>query len=142
MPRIVVMDEELHELLTVVDIPSALMPTGRTGQFLADRIRFLAPEPVPFYTTPAVPMGPTRMEGRVVTLKLEPVYRFNHQTQSKETIFYYAYADNPELALLLRAAFLPGQVGEMQMREAEARIRGMWEGVGIGFDAGRRSRDR
>ncbi len=42
-------------------------------------------------------------------------------------LFLYGYALEPELALLLRAAFLPGQVGEVQRREKAAYFKGQFD---------------
>ena len=57
-------------------------------------------------------------------------YAFEADKRSGEVLFWYAYADNPETALLLRAAFLPGQVSEVQKREALAALKGALSVIG------------
>ena len=146
--RVTVMDRELHEPLTIVDVPISLVPdpvrnpTG--GKFVSHRIMFALPPAVPFYATPITADDSpyvTQLRGRTTSITLEPVMRTTGTSPTNykhEILFWYAYAEDPELALLLRAAFLPGQVSEMQMQAAEARIQGVFHGIGIGIEIGRR----
>lgn len=134
--RIVVFDRELHEPLTIVNIPAGLMPRpDASSSFMPRVIMFEVEDPEIGYRTPIVPMDrPTRLITRRTTITLEPVCRTvgtNPGNHRSELLFWYAYADDPELALLLRAAFLPGQVGEMQMRQKEAEAKGILRGFGI-----------
>ena len=126
MPRVIVFDRELHEPLTIVNLPMALFELGKAGQPIAlepqeDDVRIMSRT------------QPTQRRKRVVYLTLEPVVRHvrarphlqafgvRHET---EDLFWFAYASNPETALLLRAAFLPGQLGEVRRREQVAWIKG------------------
>lgn len=52
--------------------------------------------------------------------------RFEAVARERRIIFWYAYPNNPELALKLKAAFLPGQLGEVRRREREAYWRGVF----------------
>jgi len=139
--RVVVMDRELHEPLTILNIPSWLSPDpreNRMGEFMGRTISFHVPEKIePFYRTPAV--SPEKLLSRVTSITLEPVMRTTGTSPTNmrsEIIFWYAYANEPELALLLRAAFLPGQRNEMQMREKESEARGVLRGfaIALGMD--------
>jgi len=134
--RVVVMDRELHEPLTILNIPSWLSPDpreNRNGQFMGKTIFFHVPEKIDiFYRTDAV--APEKLMSRHTSITLEPVMRHTGTSPTNmksEIIFWYAYADQPELALLLRAAFLPGQVGEVQMRQKESEARGVLKGFGL-----------
>lgn len=134
--RVVVMDRELHEPLTILNIPSWLSPDpreNRMGEFMGKTIHFHVPEKIePFYRTDAV--APEKLMSRHTSITLEPVMRTTGTSPTnmrQEIIFWYAYADQPELALLLRAAFLPGQVGEVQMRQKESEARGVLKGFGL-----------
>ena len=144
--RVTVMDRELHEPLTIVDVPISLIPQRIEGfgESVPRRIYFDVPVREVFYETKIrdAPTGPTRMMSRHTYIELEEVRRTTGRNPNggwhSELLFWYAYAGDPELALLLRAAFLPGQVGELQMRETEARVTGIFEGIGIGLSMGRR----
>lgn len=142
--RVTVMDRELHEPLTIINVPNSMVPdpvrNPGGGGFLPRRINFMLEPRLPFYQTPIID-EPPKLECYHTSITLEPVERITGTSptnQRREIIFWYAYADDPELALRLRAAFLPGQVSEMQMREQEAQIEGMFRGVGIGIEIGRR----
>lgn len=110
--RVVVFDRELHEALTVVEVPAWLAERAKDG--------------VPIHFAPRAVFDPHEVPNAInatfkqITLWFETVRR----GRSGEVLFWYAYADDPELALLLRAAFLPGQVGEVQHREKVAWLRG------------------
>lgn len=116
--KVIVFDRELHEPLTVVNLPHKLFEFGKQH---GHRIYMPALEPIgygPQHFGEAVSPSPLS----VVSLELRAVYP--SRECSGEPLFWYAYADQPELALILRAAFLPGQVGELKQREALAYIRG------------------
>lgn len=123
--RVIVFDKELHEPLTVVEVPKWLADQAKAGR----PIRLI---PQTKIVTPLYSAAAERMEYQVVTLTFERVcrgggHRNGHYTEP-ETLFWYAYADDPETALLLRCAFLPGQVGEVQRREKRAYIMGLLTG--------------
>lgn len=140
--RIVVMDAELHEALTVVEIPASIMRDVQTGEM---RWVFLMPPPPrlsasDFYSPLNPP--PARMAiPNPVRLSMECVFRGSGgdarrpppqgQGERSTPLFWYAYADDPELALTLRAAFLPGQLGEVQRRQQEAYWRGAFMGMSL-----------
>lgn len=116
--RIIVFDRELHEPLTVVNLQQGLFEHGKQH---GNRIYMPALTPIgygPLYFDGPVTPAPIS----VVSLELRAVYPT--RACAGDPLFWYAYADQPELALLLRAAFLPGQVGELQQREALAYFRG------------------
>lgn len=124
--RVIVFDRELHEPLTVVSVPQWLADMAKSGQPIR-----LAPPPPPLdvrsYAEVAV-LEDLRVT--VVTLTFERVVRGRG---GDEVLFWYAYADDPETALLLRSAFLPGQEGEVQRREKAAYVKGVFNGAGIEF---------
>ena len=126
MTRIVVMDEELHESITVVDIPASFIRDVESGKAPPWIVMLPPPEPVSVFTKPetAAQFMPIRQVG----LRLERVMR----GRDPKPLFWYAYADDPVLALELRAAFLPGQLGEVQRREREAYWRGAFAGLAVG----------
>lgn len=122
MTRIVVLDEELHEGLTVVEIPASFMRAVEAGHH-PPYIRMAVPTELAFRDPdPGRPLPPN-----IVTLRLEPVWKNGRRSP----LFWYAYADDPELVLKLRAAFLPGQLSEVQRREQEAFWRGAFAAVGL-----------
>lgn len=115
--RVIVFDRELHEPLTVVEVPHWLADQAKAGR----PVRLAPPLSLPTSYAAVVANEECSMMP-VVTLTFEPVYR----GRSREPIFWYAYADDPETALLLRAAFLHGQVGEVRRREKVAYIKGLF----------------
>lgn len=123
--RVIVFDRELHEPLTVVEIPQWLADQAKAGRPIR-----LAPRQEVRVDWSASPSAVEDFTIQTVTLTFERVqrgggYRDGDYTKL-ETLFWYAYADDPETALLLRAAFLPGQVGEMQRREKKAYVMGLF----------------
>lgn len=123
--RVIVFDRELHEALTIVEVPMSLAREAMEGRRI-----YLATEP--WLMSPRVyeaQQPPEPEPFKIVALSFEPVYR----GASKELLFWFAYADNPELVLLLRAAFLPGQVSEVQQRERRAYVEGLFVGAGLGL---------
>ena len=123
MTRIVVLDQELHEALTVVEIPARFMRDVRSGRCY----HFPVFEEDAYVARWSPAMNDT-CSFRVCTLRFEAVMRGDSRN-GQELLFWYAYADDPELALLIRAAFLPGQVGEVQRRQREAYFRGVFAGA-------------
>lgn len=111
MTRIVVYDEELHEALTVVEI-SLSWPRAMENYFMPRQIRLPLPRAhISFDPVVDQPF----MHEKYAYLRIEPVMR----GRERVPIFWYAYAMNPEFALRLRAAFLPGQMAEVErVREA------------------------
>jgi hypothetical protein len=123
--KIVIMDEELHEPLTVVEIPHWLAEMAKKGT----PIRLSPPTKMDYSV--AVHAADQYSVVSCVTLRFERVCRTNPRTRLAEILFWYAYADDPETALLLRAAYLPGQVGDVQRRESEAFFRGIFAGMAL-----------
>lgn len=123
--RIIVFDRDLHEPLTVVNIPHWLAEQAKAGM----RVQ-LAPPPKQRASFDVAYQDIAEMASidiKAVTLTFEPVFRGEGRTP----IFWYAYADDPETALLLRCAYLPGQVGDVQRREAKAYVSGVFAGFGL-----------
>lgn len=136
--RIVVFDRELHEPLTTINVPNHMIPDPKVnpaaGAFLPRTIHFMTdPDRAIDYRSPIV-AEPTKMECYHTSITLEPVCRNTGTSPTNyrsEIIFWYAYANDPAMALILRAAFLPGQRNELQMREREAEAKGILRGFGI-----------
>ncbi len=122
MTRIVLYDRELHEALTVIEVPASWVREAREEG--RRHWRLAVPTYVSVETVSA--SLAQAMETRVVTIALEAVAR------GREIIFWYAYPDDPELALELRAAFLPGQLGEVQRRARDAFWRGVFTEAALG----------
>lgn len=116
--RIVVMDEDMREPITVVEIPMYLMRGVQEGK--RRHITLAAPVTMDAWFTmlDKIPDIPEQTTVRHVHLRMEPIYK------GREILYWTAVPDNPELALLLRAAFLPGQMTEMRRREAQAWFHG------------------
>lgn len=112
--RVIVFDRELHEPLTVANLPMWLFEMGKTGNPIA-----LAPQR-PLKSSP-YPIANEIEDVEVCLLRLQRV-RHGH---SDNVLFWYAYAEDPELALLLRCAYLPGQIGDVQRRERAAFFKGV-----------------
>lgn len=132
MTRVIVMDREDHEPLTIVEISASWFRAIQNGTH-PKHIRLLIEEPL----TPSPSYAEAMMNDefqhlRTVMLSFERVSRATGGRRldggyESEIIFWYAYADNPELALLLRAAFLPGQQGEVRRREKAAYLNGIFD---------------
>lgn len=116
--RIVVMDEDMREPITVVEIPMYLMRDVQEGKHR--EIVLAAPTTMEdwFSMVDKIPSVMETATLRHVKLRMEPIYK------GREVLYWTAVPDNPELALLLRAAFLPGQMTEMRRREAQAWFHG------------------
>lgn len=113
--RVIVFDRELHEPLTVVEMPFDLFERGKRGE----RIRMIPEQllderALREWMSPATEVP--HIEWQFITLRLEEV----RKGRGGETLFWFAYADNETLALRLRAAFLPGQVGELRVQRQRA----------------------
>lgn len=117
--RVVVMDEEMREPITVVEIPAYLMREVEQHK-RAPYINLAAPTRMESWFTmlDKVPNVPEQATIRHVQLKMEPIYK------GRDILYWVAIPNDPELALLLRAAFLPGQLTEMRRREAQAWFQG------------------
>lgn len=117
--RVVVMDEDMREPITVVEIPAHLMHEIE-HQGRAPYINLAAPLRMEAWMTmlDKIPSVPEQATIRHVQLKMEPIYK------GRSILHWVAVPNDPELALLLRAAFLPGQVTEMRRREAQAWFQG------------------
>ena len=114
--RIVVMDEDMREPITVVEIPMSLMRQVQDGM---REIRMPVPTTMEAWFTMADKIPNVQMATvRVVGLRMEPIYR------GRDVLHWVAVPNDPELALLLRAAFLPSQVTELRRREAQAWFQG------------------
>lgn len=124
--RIVLFDRELHEALTVIDVPTTFIRAVEARE-RAPYICLHAPRFVDLASCWREVETLTMAEIRVVRISLEPVMRGRGREISP--IFWYGYPDDPELALELRAAFLPGQLGEVQRREKDAFWRGAFAGA-------------
>lgn len=116
--RVVVMDEDMREPITVVELPMSLM---REVQRRERRdIVLAAPMQMEEWFTLADQIPNVQESATIshVRLRMEPIYK------GKDVLYWVAVPDNPELALLLRAAFLPGQFTELRRREAQAWFQG------------------
>lgn len=112
--RVVVMDEDMGEPITVVEIPFQLMREVRDGKLR--EIKVAAPLRMSSWMTlvDQIPNVAASSTIRIVSLRMEPIWKGN------DILYWVAVPNDPELALLLRAAFLPGQMTELQRREAQA----------------------
>lgn len=117
--RIVVMDKEMREPLTIVDIPAHLMRQVEDGMPC-----IVLPVPASFRAWVSgydfVPNAPMTDELRRVVLRMEKIVKSkSYPERGCEILFWTATPDDEDLALLLRAAFLPGQVTELRRREMQ-----------------------
>lgn len=117
--RVVVMDEDMREPLTVVEIPHRLMVEVFAQK--TRHVRLTVPLTMEAWSTnlDQIPKAESDMLS-VVSLRMEPIVKGS----ADNVLYWVAVPDNPELALLLRAAFLPGQVTESRRREAAAWFQG------------------
>jgi len=117
--RIIVFDREMAEPLTIVEIPASAMREIENG-----RRYWIMPVPVTMRSwmtlddkTPwALETLPT------VALRFEPIMK--HEHGEGRVLYWIATPDNEELSLLLRAAFLPGQLTEVRRREMQRWFQG------------------
>lgn len=134
MTRVIVMDEEFHEPLTIVEISASWFRAIQDGHH-PPYIRL----PVEQREVTAASFAKAMMkdhaeyqELKTVWLRFEQVRKGTGRkrldgSSETETIFWFAYADDPELALTLRAAFLPGQIGEVQRLQKAAYVKGVFD---------------
>lgn len=119
--RIVVMDEDMREPITVVEIPMSLMRQVQEG---VREVRMSVPTSMEAWFTMADKIPNVEMATvRIVSLRMEPIYR------GYDILHWVAVPNDPTLALLLRAAFLPGQVTELRRREAQAWFQGAFSAI-------------
>ena len=119
--RVVVMDEDMREPLTVVEIPMHLMRKVEEGMRC---IRLPVPTTFDAWFTmlDKVPKV-TDVAIRIVELRMEPIMK------GHDVLYWNAIPNDTTLALLLRAAFLPGQMTELRRREAQAWFQGAVAGL-------------
>ncbi len=119
--RVIVMDKEMREPLTIVDIPASLMREVERGE----RSYIAMAVPVDFMAWRAgadlVPNAPETIALRRVHLNMEKIVKGGSRGPNGgwDVLFWTATPDDEDLALLLRAAFLPGQVTELRRREMQ-----------------------
>ncbi len=116
MPNIVIMDMELHEPLTIVNIHPRYMADFESGERRGLELAF-RPEPMSILDGPVREYRPHHTHIRV-----QSVHDSNYKI-----LFWYAYATDPEAVLKVRSVFLPGQQTDVQDREREAFARGIVE---------------
>lgn len=116
--RVVVMDEDMREPITVVEIPARLI--GECERRERRIITLAAPMQMDAWFTmlDQVPNVPEQATISHVHLRMEPIYK------GSDVLYWVAVPEDPALALLLRAAFLPGQLNELQRREKQAWFQG------------------
>jgi hypothetical protein len=125
--RVIVMDKDMSEPLTVIELPIEWIKEAERGR---RDWRLPVPENLNSwaYNLDSIPEIFSTL--KVLTIRLEPIRTsFNG---SVCTSFWVAVAQDDALALLLRAAFLPGQATEMHRREAMAFFNGVFSGAGLG----------
>lgn len=117
--RVIVMDKDMREPLTVVDIPASLMRDVENGN--RSYITLAVPLTLDAWRAGVdlVPNAPETVTMKRVHLKMEKIVKGGSRGTPYEILFWTAIADDEELALLLRAAFLPGQVTELRRRELQ-----------------------
>jgi hypothetical protein len=124
--RAVVYDHEGYEPLTVIDVPQRFMREIESGK-RAPELVFPAYEPIAM-------MSPTPvMDAKVKTVRLrfEPVFRGSGAyARGDRPFLWLCTTDDGETALLLRAAFLPGQQRELQGRVRRAFLAGLMAATG------------
>lgn len=125
--RVVVMDEEMREPITVVEIPMSLMRKVERRELREIALQTPMNFDAWFTSLDRIPNVPESISIRVVYLRMEPI--MTHRNGRTEVLHWVAVPNDPELALLLRAAFLPGQVTELRRREAQAWFQGAVAGL-------------
>ena len=116
--RTVIYTEDMLPI-TVVDIHSDLIRMMQSGR----PIMLQAHEPLKF-VAPNEPVDWTRkIELKRVMLYMEPLYRKGGHRS------WLCFTKDEESALILQAAFLPGQLSEVRRREEAS----YWEGMFQGF---------
>jgi hypothetical protein len=109
--RVIVFDRELHEPLTVIDMPHDVFERAKRGQRICFAVsRQLNAADFRRQQHDAPP------EFEHVQLELTPVWEGGRVGDRDRILYWTAYADNPEAALLLRSTLLPGQLGDLERR--------------------------
>lgn len=119
--RAVIYDAENYEPLTVIDIPQAFVreiESGKRGPVL----RFPVRGPVSFGPTGRETV-PELVMPRSVTVRFETIYK------GRQRCMWLCTTVDAESALLLRAAFLPGQQGEVNRQLDSAFLKGLLAAV-------------
>jgi hypothetical protein len=112
------MDKDMSEPLTIVEVPIELMRRVEQG---LPYIRLPVPMNMMAWVTQLdkIPnVISTAMD--IVTLKMEKIVGRRNGSERVEILYWTATPDSEELALLLRAAFLPGQLTELKRRELQS----------------------
>jgi len=115
--RLIVMDKERSEPLTVVTIHERFMQEARQRRRM--QIRFPVPASFRECLHQADQTVPELATVPIVTLTIEPIVTSDGNGGIRD-LFWIAVPDSQDLALLLRAAFLPGQITEVRRRELAA----------------------
>lgn len=113
--RVVIYEPENYEPITVIEVPLRYMREIESGA----RSRELS---FPAFPDLTVVMGPTTdltFNYKIVRLSFEPIYK------GRGRLMWLCTANDPESALLLRAAFLPGQHGEVNRQIQGSFLRGL-----------------
>lgn len=118
--RIVLYDREDFEPITILELPpwrNYKMPDGHMIRVAVMPEVSLAPH-----------RGAPEFEPlKIVNIQFERIVR-------REVTHWLAVTGDTESALLLRAAFLPGQQATVQRREQEAFAKGFYKGLSIALD--------
>ena len=124
--RAVVYDPEDLAPLTVIDVPQSFVreiEEGKRGPFL----KFAIQEEVSAATWRP---DDSRMQPmRVAEVRFERFYYAN--PRGERVMSWMLMAMNPEICLLMKADFLPGQRKEVQSRERDAFMRGLVAAFGV-----------
>jgi len=118
--RAVIYDAEYYEPITVIDIPQDFVREIESGK--RDKmLRF--PVIKPILSRGPSECIPCETPTKVVTLRFEPIWK------NSERLMWLVTTQDAESALLLRAAFLPGQRGELNRRLEMAFLNGLMAAV-------------
>ena len=115
--RIVLYDQDDFEPLTILEVPhwrAYNMPEGQPIRIAVMPEISLAP----------LANGPGYEPMQIVTIRFEQVIR-------NKVTHWLAVTGDTESALLLRAAFLPGQRSALQKRERKAFTNGFFKGLSV-----------
>lgn len=119
--RIVLYDREDFEPITILELPhwrNYKMPDGHMIRVAVMPEISLAP----------YPSAPEFELLKIVSIQFERIVRRDDVTH------WLAVTGDTESAMLLRAAFLPGQQATIQRREQEAFAKGFYKGLSIALD--------
>lgn len=101
--------------ITVVDIPQVWIETMQRGEY----VLLAAYPPIPLSFEENFDLRQTL---KTVALRMEPLMRNGRR-------HWLCFTVDEETALTLKAAFLPGQLGEVQRREQSAYFQGLLSGL-------------